>query len=513
MDYFRNSYRYEWENKDEIANLKLKHNGEQPLNITFSTPRLYCYADLPFRKLFGMNVKTTVYRQETKRIGYDNGELGDYALVDGTKTIYATFISGADNIPDTNNDIFIATNGVASMRTIRYESEQSGNKHSEAGDWTNFYTTSQPLAQVLPSEQNVRTITFTAEALSQVELEAGKGYIYIIECIADPINDNSMLQFYEASFSGSKKLVSVFPIGVTEYYWTIGTSIREVIDKTTLRLSATISHQDLSIPVNGGPLISKGTKYSCYDLLRKALLTIDTQIIDNDTTGLDEYDKQGQPQQSIEYSIMLHDSWNNRLKTAKMQETIFEIKNLWEVLLQIGYYLHAIPYLEFYDNPIDPQDRFWLKFKQLGDTRKKIDTTVKLTVFNSTNLSDYFTQYDSYVTNLFSPQNLVDEWTVCKTSDPYFLVSNDTAELQVSYAMTEIVAFDISMKLPNGQWDTKSALEHIFEKSIYDILSNDDPYKVSLAKVLLYTIHLAITKYKACHLFHLRKVQAIYQWH
>ena len=96
-------------------------------------------------------------------------------------------------------------------------------------------------------------------------------------------------------------------------------------------------------------------------------MTVDTQIIDNSKIGVDEL--------VGKYPITISTEWVARLQAAIMQETIFEQKNLWEILLQIGYYLHAIPYIEFAD---DETDRFLLSFRQLGDTRKKVDTSVKL---------------------------------------------------------------------------------------------------------------------------------------
>ena len=181
----------------------------------------------------------------------------------------------------------------------------------------------------------------------------------------------------------------------------------------------------------------------------------------------------------MQHPIILDDAWNNRLKSTKVNETIFEGKNLWEVLLQIGYYIHAVPYLEFAG---DGTDRFVLRFRQLGSTVKKDDNSVKVTVFNSNNISEYFTQYDSYVTNLFSPQNLVEEDIVIKTNDPSFLTSNNTAEIHLSYAITELVGFEIALKLPNDEWELRSALNYVFEKSIYDILSSESPYKVFPSK-------------------------------
>ncbi|MCH5163085.1 MAG: hypothetical protein J1G38_06305, partial [Clostridiales bacterium] len=339
--------------------------------------------------------------------------------------------------------------------------------------WKKYYTTTSELAKV-PLGTNSKTICFDVQALTETEIEAGKGYKFTIECTANPINANAMLSYYEAVQYGSQTIKTVIPVGTVEYSWDIYTRETILVDATSVKVSTVFNFQDFSVMTSGGAFITKGEKYSCYDLLRKALLTCDTHLIDNSKVSLDEYDNSGEPQPSLQHAIVLDDAWNNRLKTSKMQETIFEGKNLWEVLLQIGYYLHAIPYLEFADN----DDRFVLKFKQLGNVEKKSDGSNKITVFNSRNLSEFFTQYDSYVTNLFSPQNLVDEWIVPKTSDSSYLVSNNTSELQLSYAITELLEFDISMQMPDESWDTQPAIEHIFEKSIYDILSNDNPYQV-----------------------------------
>ena len=231
-------------------------------------------------------------------------------------------------------------------------------------------------------------------------------------------------------------------------------------------VETTIFVSGMLVDANGGKFLMKGKKYSCYELLKKALLTVDTQIIDNSKIGVDELVEK--------YPLAISTEWVARLQAATMQETIFEQKNLWEILLQIGYYLHAIPYIEFAD---DGTDRFLLSFRQLGDTKKKADTSIKLTVFNSQNLSDYFTQYDSYVTNLFSPQNVVDEWLVAKTSDSTYLVSNDTAEIKTSRPILEIIEFDITY---NGR--TVNALQNIFEESVYQVLTSDNPQRIQPAK-------------------------------
>lgn len=481
MNYFRNSYEYRWSNIEPIQNLNKFHNAALDQTVSFSTPVLSCYGTLDsvnWEYLFDMNIITRVYRTKTQKVEQESSGMYRYENV-GQKELFATFHSGPTSILDNSNSAYWAGNGTACLRRIvsTSGSTKSGDeKPNEFYSFANYYTTSAVLAQV--QSENDRTITFTMPALSDEDIELGVGYRYDIECVANPINANAMMSFYEAVFNGIyyEEVLGLFTY--TRYEWSIYGNRTEVVSASAYKVNATLYHQDMSIMSEGGPLITKGEKYSAYQLLRKALLTCDTYILDNSTTSLDQYNSVGQKQPSIEFPILLDDTWNNRLQVAKINETIFEVNNLWELLIQIGYYLHAIPYLEF---ARDGTDRFVLKFKQLGGTKINNDENTKITVFNSRNLSEYFTQYDSYVTNLFSPQNLIEEWVVPKTSASSYLVSNNTAELQLSYAITEIVEFYISMYV-NGQWQTKSALNHIFEKSIYDVLSNDNPYQVFPAK-------------------------------
>lgn len=477
MNYFRNSYEYRWSNTDSLRNVSLYQNAALDKVVSFSTPILTCYGSYDsstWTALFEMNVITRIYRTKTKKVEQENSGMYRYED-DGNRELFATFRSGPTWIPDNSDDVYYASGGSAYLRQI----ESTSGKSSESEIPSTFYSffayrsTSAVLAQV--QSENYKTITFTMPALSDEDIELGVGYKYEIECVANPINANAMMSLYEAVFNGIRYPKAVL-LGIVQYEtaWKIYTNRRAVVSASSCKITATLYHQDMSIMSEGGPLITKGVKYSAYQLLRKALLTCDTYILDNSTTSLDQYNSAGQKQQSIDFPILLDDTWSNRLQVAKINETIFEVNNLWELLIQIGYYLHAIPYLEFAS---DGTDRFVLKFKQLGGTKINNDENTKITVFNSRNLSEYFTQYDSYVTNLFSPQNLIEEWVVPKTSDSSYLVSNNTSELQLSYAITEIVEFHISMYV-NGEWQTKPALNHIFEKSIYDVLSNDNPYQV-----------------------------------
>ena len=451
--FFKNSYNYVWKNVSSLQNLSLEINAAEENEVVFEAPKLICqgsYDGKNWSDLFQMNSIIKIYR---------------YATINGvqqadSKTLVFSKRFGPTSFTSANNELYFSDGSFASLRKINTENEPGIHTTFE-----NIYTTFPILAEA-KNEFADDEIRFMTSALSDSDIENSKGYYYLIECLADPANQDGMLLKYECSFEAFFGYDSWN--GIVMQFGRFLTDNPEILDSNLVFSDTYFYCKNLYSDITFAPFLLKGEKYSCYDLFRKAMLTIDTQIINNEIIGIDE----------IEYPIFLNPLWENRLKIAKVQETTLETKNLWEVLLQIGYYLHAIPYLTFAE---DGTDRFELSFKQLGGTNKKQDTGTKITAFNSKNLNDYFTQYDSYVTNIFSPQNLVDEWLVIKTNDSSALVSNNTAVLKTSYGISEIVDFEITYDGScGGVAKTENALSHIFEKSVYEILTAD--YNISPGK-------------------------------
>lgn len=221
-------------------------------------------------------------------------------------------------------------------------------------------------------------------------------------------------------------------------------------------------------------------KYNANDFLRKSILACDTHYakIEN----LDKYDDSDElniDNCSIECGYVIEPankySLSETLKAITLQETTCENKNLWEVLVQIGYYIHAIPYLEFCED----KDKFLLNYRRLGAKTKSVDNSCKITVYNSRNLSEYFSQYDAYVSNIFSPQNIIEEWLVPKTSDSSYLISNDTCELHTSSPILELIELKIKRRT---ETEYKDITNFVFERSVYNCLTNLNPVEVSPAK-------------------------------
>ncbi len=459
--YFENTYFYKWDRLSGIKQLLRYINIGTANEVSFIVPKLICQGcyGAGWVDLFEINTITSVYR--TKRL---NGQ-----VLEDTRALVAQKYSGATSFTANDDSVYHSTNTEAALVKIQNVERIFGSSPPADSFFAN--RTTHPVIATASSSYEDKELKFTTEYLSDSEIAEGYDYLYTIECKANPTNQSGMLKRYRA-YCDDYKVINGNGIPNWCTYNTLTTTLCQAAG--VYISSASFYSQDMTEDAEGGAFLMKGVKYSCYDLLQKALLTIDTQIINNSEIGLDTLFSR--------YSITIDQEWVTRLKVAKMQETIFEGKNLWEVLLQIGYYLHAIPYLEFAD---DGTDRFLLSFRQLGDTKQKTDTSQKITVFNSRNLSDYFTQYDSYVTNLFSPQNEIDEWLVTKTSDSTYLISNDTSEIKTSRPILEIIEFDITY---NGK--TVDALQYIFEESVYQILTSDSPIKIKPAKgnALYYTL-------------------------
>lgn len=460
---FTNSFRYVWSNTDSLNRVLRNLNGLNSNQISFTVPTCTCQwlnQTVP-ETLFECPIRTRVTRTT----------LQDNTPVAGSEITIVNHLYNPINIQNRNDYVMWNTGGKAGLTYIKNENYEdtdigSGSTQAMAVFFPQHRLSKFPaMINTNDTSHTSKNITFSTTVLSQTEIDAKKSYLYTISCGLEPYESGAIVQ----SFSKTSTLD--YNAGIWIIIGTINKYARYSVTENSISkpqpnqisLSTTLYAKDMLSPARPSPFLVKPKKYSCFDLVRKALLTCDTQIIDNTQMGLDQIYDENYNDIGIQYPIVIDEAWETRLKEAQLHETIFENKNLWEIFLQVGYYLHAIPYLKFAQ---DGTDRFMLAFRQLGDSKIKNNSSTKITIFNSQNLSEYFTQLDSYVTNIFSPQNEVEEWLVCKTSDNSFLVSNDTAELQTKYNITEIVEFDIQY---NGQ--ILSALNYIFEKTVYNTLS------------------------------------------
>lgn len=206
-------------------------------------------------------------------------------------------------------------------------------------------------------------------------------------------------------------------------------------------------------------------------MFTKAQIT--TQIVDK---------KESVAINDSELTFYVSDSDKAKLLNTKIVENFYNQKNLWEILLEIGKYIHAIPKIEFGKN-----DRFLVKWKSLGDTQVSLGTDNKITIFNSRNMEDYISSCSSYVTNMVQLGGVIDEWLAPKSSSEDYLVYNDVANIQTSKKIIEIVDMEIKCirandyNIPVGEVRNlagkgtkgESKNGYVFSKNIYDVLPID----------------------------------------
>lgn len=167
--------------------------------------------------------------------------------------------------------------------------------------------------------------------------------------------------------------------------------------------------------------------------------------------------------QEIEYVI--DPVWLPKLEAVNTIETFYNNKNLWEVLLSAGNYIHAIPFLRFTND-----DKLEISFRELGRVDSQPNNSTRLSVFNSQNVSDYICTLDSTVTNLVQLGSEIEEVLLPITNNGEFLVYNGSCVLKTTKPMIEVISLRVGLKsTPNKMYDITG---RIVEESIYRTLDN-----------------------------------------
>ena len=170
------------------------------------------------------------------------------------------------------------------------------------------------------------------------------------------------------------------------------------------------------------------------------------------------------------FFIELDSSFEDILEMKKVNETIFQGKNLWEILVIIGQYIHGIPYLEF--DPSNINKRI-LKFRYISVSNVN-DTKVgsNLSIFNSRDIGEYVSTLESEVSNFINSETIITEIISLKTNDESFLVTNDNGSYFTERPIYGVKSLEIRSKLSENSWH--DITNYIFEEGVYNILFNDD---------------------------------------
>lgn len=158
----------------------------------------------------------------------------------------------------------------------------------------------------------------------------------------------------------------------------------------------------------------------------------------------------------------------DELGATTIIENFYNQKNLWEIMIEVGHYIHAIPELKF-----GSDDRFIITFNKLGRTDEQVEKAkkgTKISIFNSRSVEDYISASSSYVANMVQLGGYIEEWVTPKTTNEQLLVYNDTAELVLSKPVIELLNIKVRR---NSDGAIADMTDYIYEENVYKTLSLD----------------------------------------
>lgn len=182
-------------------------------------------------------------------------------------------------------------------------------------------------------------------------------------------------------------------------------------------------------------------------------------------------------------SYYLEPSDKQELSNTTIVENFYNQKNWWEMQLEIGKYIHAIPKVRF-----GSDDRFITTWKKLGvpnDNAINFDTpSNKISIYNSKSIENYVSACSSYITNMVQLGGIIEEWVAPKSSSEDYLVYNDVAEIITSKPIIEIVDLEAKCINENSYGAQVGAIRNltgngthgespngfVFEENIYRLL-------------------------------------------
>ena len=202
---------------------------------------------------------------------------------------------------------------------------------------------------------------------------------------------------------------------------------------------------------------ASSTPYSALALLQKAIVN----------SGLYEK-KDGAYIADVNNSdipFYIDDNFRDELAATQIIENFYNQKNLWEIMVEVGNYIHAIPELKFGDD-----DKYMITFNRLGRTDEQVKPSTKTSLFNSRSVEDYISATSSYITNMVQLGGYVEEWVSPKTTHEQLLVSNDTAEILVSKPIIELMSIKVRR---NSDGAIADMTDFVYEENVYKTLSID----------------------------------------
>ena len=199
---------------------------------------------------------------------------------------------------------------------------------------------------------------------------------------------------------------------------------------------------------------------TCYDLFRKAQIATKPILFTNTANEWNTLDNNKLP-------YVISNETKVKLLYQKVIEDKYYNKNLWEMFMQIGKYVHAKPYIRFYQN------KYELLFKDYGVSEQSSKKATSNSIFSNYNIESYISSLDSYIENYFEYGNEVEEYIRPTDNDGTSICTNDNAILKTKYPIEEITYLGVKAKsntsVSSSAW--KNITDYIYEHNIYKCLN------------------------------------------
>lgn len=292
-------------------------------------------------------------------------------------------------------------------------------------------------------------------AQGSIPITVNTGSLYKIKYSVDVYSN-----IYPLSFCYSRYITS-YGIG----------SASATYSYTSLSKTASAVYQFYS--VDGiSKVLTSGNPYSALSLVKRAIINSEVYFTKDGVSCVD-LDNGDYPFYISDEGTNANTLYASDLAAIQINEAFYRQKNLWEILLEVGKYAHAIPQIHF-----GKDDRLAISFYKLGGTNKRYDQNTKVSVMNFRKIDDYLSACSSYVDNLVQLGGRVVERVAPKSSSEDYLVDNNTAQIIVTKPIMEILhiyatpakTFTIS-GYTFTQGDTHEITDYVYEEAVYNILS------------------------------------------
>ena len=265
---------------------------------------------------------------------------------------------------------------------------------------------------------------------------------------------------------------------------------------TTENTTASTSFQTYSIATKK-ILFQSSTAYSALSLINKAVMNSGTYdkvdgVYSGDINARENDSDNGKLLSPAPFYV--DPAFLKELSITAVVENFYNQKNLWEILCEVGLYIHAIPEIRFGEN-----DKFMITFNRLGRTDEQQKRSTRNSVMNFVGIENYISSCSSYISNMVQLGGQIEEWTAAKTTQEAPLVFNDTCAIVVSKPIIELLKIEVkatkAFTISDGT-STKSIAagaiadmtSFVFERNIYKCLSIDTKVEPNVGYSLYYDL-------------------------